>query len=250
MIAFFVALEDESQGLQRHLNIVDTYSIDGAPTLVGDWQGRSVMLCRTGLGRRAEAIAGQVIERFPTKSVVSLGFAGALIPQLKIGDLLFCQQVFYANDSEDNTGEGQTVHSDPHLLALAQAAAEHQGIPHHLGASVTVSRIASPKDKRKLAKTWPAHLVEMENFWLGRVAAAHDIPFLAVRAVLDELDDWVPNANLVDETGVVQRQKVMAYLARHPGRTRDLMRLGANVGKAADSLTAWGMALLEQWEGQ
>jgi len=89
----------------------------------------------------------------------------------------------------------------------------------------------------------------MESFWVGHVAAARGIPFLAMRAVLDQVDDWLPDVSLVDENGDVPQQRVMAYLMRHPERTRDLMRLSANVRKAGESLTAGVLALLEQWEG-
>lgn len=248
MLAVFVALAAEAQCLEPYLAGGQRAQLDGFPIVTGEYAGRPLLLCRTGLGRRAEAVARQVLERLPATSVVSLGFAGALVPQLQVGELLLCEQVYSAEGSAERLGPGQAVRSDSHLLALAQTAAQRHGLPHRRGASLTVPQVvSSPKDKRELARTWPAQLVEMESFWVGRVATDRGIPFLALRAIVDELDAWVPDVSLVDDSGVVQRHKVIAYMMRHPERAQDLTRLGANVAKASDSLKACALALLEQW---
>lgn len=247
MLAVFVALAAEAQCLEPHLAERQSPRLGKLPIITGQYGGRSVLLCRTGPGRRAEAIAAQVLERHPAKGVVSLGFAGALVPHLKASELLLCEEVFNA-EARDGPDPTQAVRSQPLLLALAEAAAQRQGLAHRRAASVTVPQaIASPEAKRTLARTWPALLVEMESFWVGRVAAARGIPFLALRAVVDELDDWVPDVSLVDDSGAVQGQKVAAYLLRHPERAQDLIRLAANVAKASDSLKAGALAFLEQW---
>ena len=47
--------------------------------------------------------------------------------------------------------------------------------------------------KRRL-RDWDGHdIVEMESYWVGRVAAASGLPFLAVRAVSDGADATVPD---------------------------------------------------------
>lgn len=247
MLAVFVALAAEAQCLEPYLARRRRARLDKFPIVTGQYAGRSVLLCRTGPGRRAEA-AGRVLERFPAKSIVSLGFAGALVPHLKAGELLLCEQVFNAAVSTDGLGPGQAVRSDPSLLATAQAVAQRLGIPHRWAAAVTVPQVvASPADKRELARIWPAQLAEMESFWVGSGAAAHAVPFLALRAVVDELDDWVPDVSLVDDAGDIRRERIAAYLLRHPERAQGLMRLGANVAKASANLTACILALLEQW---
>ena len=107
--------------------------------------------------------------------------------------------------------------------------------------------LGEPEAKAALGRRMPVAVVEMEGYWLAEAAARRGVPFLALRVVLDEVGDWLPDENFLDETGVVQRHKAMAYLMRHPERTAALMRLGAAVHKAGQSLAASVAAILEQW---
>ena len=250
MLAVFVALAAEAQCLEPYLAGGQRAQLDGFPIVTGEYAGRPLLLCRTGLGRRAETVARQVIERLPAKGVVSLGFAGALVPQLRAGELLLCEQVYSAEGSADSLGSGQAVRSDPHLLALAQTAAQRHGLPHRRGTSVTVSQVvSSPEDKRELARNWPAHLVEMESFWIGRVAAARGIPFLAVRTVLDELDDPLPDIpGLYSESGTVRPQRAALLALSHPGQLPSLLRLWVKTKRARRSLAQFATAFTSLWE--
>ena len=241
-IAVVAALEDEAAGLLAKVEVARRLLMDGSPAWEARFGGQSLVLVRSGPGRlRAEAAASYLLGHYPLSALLGIGFAGAVQEGLRVGDLVLCEKV-YAQQ------EGEAHSSDAALLQRAAATLEGGGRPFHRGDALTVPQVlGEPEAKAALGRRMPVAVVEMEGYWLAEAAARRGVPFLALRVVLDEVGDWLPDENFLDETGVVQRHKAMAYLMRHPERTAALMRLGAAVHKAGQSLAASVAAILEQW---
>ncbi|MFQ5880476.1 MAG: hypothetical protein ACE5IZ_09940 [Dehalococcoidia bacterium] len=243
MIAIIAALEDEAAGLLTQTEVTRHLSIDRSPAWEGKLGRKDVVMARSGPGRqRAQAAADFLLHHYPLAALVSIGFAGAVRDGLRAGDLVLCQRVHAPQEAE-------VCSCDPALLAQAVAALAGRGIAFHQADALTVPQVVGePQAKADIGHRRPVAVVEMESYWLAQAAVRRGVPFLVLRAVLDELGDWLPDVSLVDETGVVQRPKAMAYLMRHPERTQALMRIGANVAKAGQSLAAGVVALLEGWD--
>ncbi len=60
---------------------------------------------------------------------------------------------------------------------------------------VTSPRVASPAEKRRLASTYDAALVDMEAAAIARLAAMRAIPFYSIKGVSDGLSDRLPDFN-------------------------------------------------------
>ncbi|QAA77170.1 MAG: hypothetical protein BIP78_1404 [Candidatus Bipolaricaulis sibiricus] len=105
--------------------------------------------------------------------VLVVGFAGATRAGVAAGSLLVAAEIL--GDESDR------IPLDPALVARAQAA-----LPHAIVEGVaTVARPADPAGKARLGVG--AAAVDMESLHLARELAGRGIPFLVVRAVLDEL---------------------------------------------------------------
>lgn len=221
MIALFAALEMETRPLLQRLRGAQRSRFGGFPVAIGSYLGQPVLLCQTGLGKRAAAAATVIIDHYQPQAVVSYGLAGALSPDLRAGDLAICERSCL--DGAETPAEA-AVSSDPGLVSLALSAGEIA--PRRAGA-LTVQRVVTdPGEKARLRELSGLDLVEMEGYWVGEAATERAIPFLAVRALFDETDRVLPRiTGIVAASGRASSLRIFPHLIRHPGDIAELPRL-------------------------
>lgn len=165
----------ESRPLAKALGLLP----DGPRQWRGVLGARRGVLLETGMGAGAAAAA---LERAFGKAngsapglIVSAGLCGALLPELKPGDLIV------------------DVHGGPVELALAAApAARRAGVVLHIGAVADADHVLSPPEKRALGVKLRAAAVDMESAAVRAWAEGRGAAFVAARAVLDGLEDQAP----------------------------------------------------------
>lgn len=166
--------------------------------------GTPLLLIKTGIGRdnAARALAGVCGARI----VVSTGFAGALQPGMRSGDLV-----------ADLRG------ADTGTVEAARETAEKLGLKLHFGKIADSSVVCGPAEKALLAAKERAAAVDMETAAVRRWADAARIPALAIRAVLDEAGDRLPAPPAGEEAGKLARY-VLSNLASLPLMTATGLR--------------------------
>ncbi|MCS6849819.1 MAG: hypothetical protein NZ700_01460, partial [Gemmataceae bacterium] len=88
------ALRREMRGLQGRCRLTP----QRAPGPAKVWAGESWLAVETGVGGlRALAALNELRRRGPLAWVVSAGFAGALCPQLRVGDIVVAREVVDTN---------------------------------------------------------------------------------------------------------------------------------------------------------
>ncbi|MEE8346403.1 MAG: hypothetical protein V3S20_03545 [Dehalococcoidia bacterium] len=236
MIALFAAMRLEVQRFLRRLEVRDHSRLEGFPVTLGEYGGRPVLVCLTGMGRRAEAAVRAVLDRHQPRMVLSVGVGGALSPELSVGDLVVCESVERASSGPE---EAEPVCSDEELLRLADAGVERAGLKVRRGRSLTVDRVVGdPAEKDALRRSQGPDVVEMESYWVGRAALDKRLPFLAVRAISDGIGDPVPHIpGAFTPEGELQMHRVLAYVLRRPARIPLLLRLARGNLKAVANLT-------------
>lgn len=169
---FIVAMQREIQPLLeecRPITIDDFLSVqDSANTLrhpqsVYRWEN-SIVVCSGPGFKNAASAAKQAIDRFSPEMVVSIGFAGALAPGMKVGDIFVPRHIV-----SERTGSAFTS-------------------PRGKGSLVTADTVAGEDRKRVLFARFHAQAVDMEAAAVAAVAAARDCEFLALKVISDELD--------------------------------------------------------------
>lgn len=125
--------------------------------------------CVIGYGGMGPSCATRAFEAAlalgQVESLTSIGWAGACTEGIDIGQVLRPSTVINAK-----TGERfQTAAGDGTVLA-------------------TIDCFADVNEKRRLKATYGASCVEMEAATLGRLAAAHQIPFFCIKSISDTLD--------------------------------------------------------------
>jgi 4-hydroxy-3-methylbut-2-en-1-yl diphosphate reductase len=126
---------------------------------------------RTGMGRERSRCAVARLRADPSDRLAVVGFCGALIDGLTPGDAVVA--------SELRVGEATEALAVPGALL---AALEREGLSVHVGALLSVPRLARGGERRALRASG-ALAVDMESAWLA--AGKADRPLVVVRIVLD-----------------------------------------------------------------
>jgi nucleoside phosphorylase len=165
------------------------------PSYEGRLCGRVVRVVRTGIGGRAlDAVLLEGCEL-----LVSAGWCGALARGISTGDVVVSTAVFSGTREAGESGRfalRAAVPLDDSALpgpARLRAIQIRTGVPMHLGPTVTSDRVVrTAEEKTRLHLCTSALSVDMEDRPRMDLAKRCGVPFVSVRAVLDELGDAVP----------------------------------------------------------
>jgi adenosylhomocysteine nucleosidase len=250
MIAIVAALDAELSALERKAIARRCPSPPWPPMSEGTLAGKQVLLVRTGMGRaRAQEATAVLIQRDKPEAVLSIGFAGSVVGALRVAHLVIASQVYALEGSPQGeplaASNGLTC--DPALVELALAAAQKRRLTFREGASLTVPEVIHrPEVRQRIGDSLPVEMVEMESYWVGRVAADHGIPFLVARTIVDQVDDRLPDLpNVIDEAGAVARGRALRQLLSRPREVPGLIRLAASARRASQTLAVFAEAFVD-----
>ena len=90
--AILAAVSEEIAGIKQAMNISDRIRMGKSEAWPGKWQGKNIVLVRTGVGKqRAADVALKTIEQFAPDKLLSIGYAGGLVPNLEVSDLIVAE---------------------------------------------------------------------------------------------------------------------------------------------------------------
>ena len=243
MILLFYAFAREIAPFKRRLHNRTPLALDSLHGFRAEVGGREFAVVGHGIGhRRATEIARHTFDLMPgAELVVGTGVVGALSSGLKPGDLVLADRILTI-DGDGQIAERVIAVGDSHMRAVGRSLAS-AGIAYSTGAILTSHRVlATGAEKRRAKESTGAIAVDMETAALASEAAARGLPFVAIRAVLDEVDDEVVGAAMADQDGNVKPLAATSYLLRNPATMLKLPRLMRNLSRAtasiADALTA------------
>jgi adenosylhomocysteine nucleosidase len=241
VIALLAALEEEASGLRRRMALAPE-GLAGLdhPAYVGLYQRRPVLLAWTGMGRQqAEAGVEAVLARYEVTAVISIGYSGALEARLEVGDLVLASDLMGITDPGGCEIEPTVYPANQGLLRKATEALRATPLRVVLGPTVTAPGIiATPAGKQDLGRQTGAVAVDMESYWVARVASERNLPFLAVRAISDGQEDLLPPLDqILDADGKPGARRLAAHLIREPSSLVALVKLARNSGRARRALT-------------
>ncbi len=171
-------------------------------------------------GRRAtEAL----IEETRPARILSVGYAGALIAALKVGDVVEPRIVVNAGDgSRTDTGAGE-------------------------GVLVSHPEVADRDQKRRLGSAYGAIAVDMEGAPAAMAAQVHGIEFAALKAISDTVDFAMPPVQkFVGANGCFQKVGFGVHVAMRPWLWWRTMALARNSARASATLCAAIRTYLER----
>lgn len=102
---------------------------------------------------------------------------------------------------------------------------------------VTSSRVCDEEEKRRLASTYRAGLVDMEASAIARLAAMREIPFYCIKGVSDALTARLPDFNrFISPEGKLQLGQLVLFSILRPWYWPALLAMGENSRKASQRI--------------
>jgi adenosylhomocysteine nucleosidase len=185
----------------------------------------AVLLCG-GIGHEAGKRAAEtVIEYAKPSLLIATGLAGGLKPEWTLGRTMVAAEVV-----DESTGRRfKTAYGE--------------------GSVVSSREIARADKKRELASRFGADVVDMEGSAVAEVAEAQGLPFLAVKAVSDEMDfELPPLQGFVDVDGRFQGARFGFWAAWHPRWWPAIAQLKRNSDRAAAALAGKLKEVIAEWD--
>jgi adenosylhomocysteine nucleosidase len=203
--------------------------------------GRAVLANGTlvavsGIGCAAAGRAARDLIEAGATALVSWGMAGALDPKLVAGAVCLPSEVIATDGTRFDTARQWR---EP-LAALVAAQRPVAG-----GKLLTSAQAIDTVAAKDVAyRTTGAAAVDMESVAVAQAAAAHGVPFIAVRVIVDTAGDALPRAVVAaSRAGQVQVWRLMLGLLLSPADIAPLVRLARRYRVATRSLEAVAGAL-------
>lgn len=213
-VAIIAALANETRELARTWPRQSVTEAGGTVQLA--WSTDAVV-ASAGMGpTNALRALAAVCSLTEVRAVLSIGFAGALTEDGEAGQSFQPSEVI-----DSSTGERfQTAAGDGSTL-------------------VTISRMADPAEKLRLAATYAAQCCDMEAATLARNSYALGMPFYAIKAISDELDFSLPAlARFTTEDGHFRTIAFILYASVRPALWHPIRILASGAAAARDSLAS------------
>lgn len=179
--------------------------------------GDGALLAVSGIGRAAAAAAANALVEAGASALMTFGMAGALDPALKPGSVVLPRELL--TDGARYSADASWRERVAAELSPSRAVSE--------GNLLTCDRaIDTPAHKSAAFHNTGAVAVDMESAAVAEVAARRNLPFIAVRVIVDTAADTLPRAVVAaSQAGRVKIGKLMAGLIVAPSEIAALIRL-------------------------
>jgi adenosylhomocysteine nucleosidase len=190
----------------------------------------NILLVLSGIGERRARAAGRALVQHGARALLSWGTAAALQEPLRPGDLLIPTALI---------GPDRRPHEVDrpwHAQVCERLASQLPICSAPLAQATEV--LTEPAAKRALARDTGAVAADMESVALAGMAAESRLPFLAIRAVSDEVSATIPGpvAAAVDASGRLPPAACLSEVVLRPWRWPALMHLARGFRAARNTL--------------
>jgi len=197
-IAIMGAMPEEIAPILERLDDVEEVNYAKNKYYKAKYRDIEVVVAYSKIGKVFSTLtASTMLQMFACDVLLFTGVAGAVNPELKIGDLVVASKL--AQHDLDITifghphgyvPEGSVyVEADEDLIALSKIVASEMGVDVKEGIIATGDQfIASEERKNFIAETFKADALEMEGASVAVVCDALSVPFFILRSISDSAD--------------------------------------------------------------
>ena len=193
MIGIVAAMDAEIHEFEKRMDVVDhTKTIAGCTLTYGKWQGKDVVLCKSGVGKAYAAMSCTILcMQGNIDSIINVGTAGGLTQDEQVLDVVISDKVVQADYDtsplDGPSGVGLVYNSHEKLSQSCIEAAKAMQIRYHVGTIASQDLFMSrDEDFEKLMNNFADSICsEMEAGAIGAVATKFNVPFVIVRCLSD-----------------------------------------------------------------
>ncbi|MFX3633376.1 MAG: 5'-methylthioadenosine/adenosylhomocysteine nucleosidase [Candidatus Pristimantibacillus sp.] len=198
-IGIIGAMVEEIELLHQHVQVTGKVTKAGITYHEGTWHGKLVIYCKSGVGKVNAAVCTQIMIDLGADCVWFTGVAGAVDPQLNIGDIVVstscvqhdmdCSPLGFARGVIPYHDRSEFI-ADERLVELASNASERLFSGRSLAGKVLSGDqfIASREVVHMLYDTMQGACAEMEGASVAQVCDMNEIPFVVIRSMSDKAD--------------------------------------------------------------
>ncbi|WP_428909205.1 5'-methylthioadenosine/adenosylhomocysteine nucleosidase [Niallia sp. Krafla_26] len=200
-IGIIGAMEAEILHYRNRMEVISEEVKAGITFYKGTMNGFSTVICKCGVGKVNASVCTQIlIEHFATTHVIFTGVAGALHPDLRIGDIVVSTEAMHHDMDATSLGFqlGQIPYSkdylfpaDSFLQDLALTVSEEVLAKQKVMSGRILSGdqfIANREKVNQLYQELSGACVEMEGAAVAQVCTMFAIPYVIIRSISDQAD--------------------------------------------------------------
>lgn len=199
-IGIIGAMNEEIELFLDGMSNVTQYKKAGIIFYEGSMNNKSAILCKSGVGKINAAVCTQIlIDDFNIKQVIFTGVAGALHPELQIGDIVVSTAAMQHDIDASALGfnretipfaDKSTFEADNELIRLALKASEDINEGRVVTGLILSGDqfISAGQAAKELHQLFGGYCTEMEGAAVAQVCHMNEIPFVIVRSMSDKAD--------------------------------------------------------------
>ena len=190
-------MREEVERLEASLQQPGQRSAGPFTWLEGHLDGHQVLLAECGIGKVNAAALTQALLGAGATRLVFTGVAGAVHPDLNVGDVVIGSEAVQHDVDVTGLGYqpgevpgcGKVWQADPQLVDAAQAAAAALGVKVMVGRVASGDQfVADVQTTQRLRNDFGALCTEMEGAAVAQVCHRWGVPFVIVRSISDSAD--------------------------------------------------------------
>lgn len=197
-IAIMGAMPEEIAPILEKLGEYKTIEYAKNTYYEASYKGVDLVIAYSKIGKVFSTLtATTMIEHFGASKLLFSGVAGAVSPDLKVGDLVVASKL--SQHDLDITAFGHPfgfvpegavfVEADKEMIALSKEVASEMGKSVKEGIIATGDQFVANEDRKNwIADTFDAAALEMEGGSVAVVCDALNVPFFILRAISDAAD--------------------------------------------------------------
>jgi hopanoid-associated phosphorylase len=195
--------------------------------------GDGALLAVSGMGGMAARVAARALVEAGASALMSFGMAGGLDPSLKAGSVVLPCELILADGTRFAACQSWRERV---AAAVSPLRAVSEG-----NLLTSAQPIDTPAHKAAAFRDFGAAAVDMESAAVAQIAADHQLPFIAVRVIVDTAADRLPRAVVnASRAGRLRFGRLLAGLAVAPREIGELIRLTQRYRVAMRSLRVIG----------
>jgi len=198
-IAIMGAMPEEIEPLLKKVENIQKIEYANNSYYEATYMGKEVVIAYSKIGKVFSSLtAATLIEKFSCEKLLFSGVAGAINPELHIGDLIIADKLcqhdldisIFGHDYGFVPEGAKFVETDKALRDIAKEVAKKNELSLIEGTIATGDQFVASNDRKAfIAKNFQADALEMEGASVAVVCDALNVPFFVLRAISDTAND-------------------------------------------------------------
>jgi adenosylhomocysteine nucleosidase len=204
-IGIIGAMIEEVELIQQKMTVIQTIRLAGILFIEGTFCAKSIVVCKSGVGKVNAAMCTQaLIDFFKVDAVVFTGVAGALDPSLNIGDIVISTDCMQHDIDVTALGfprgiipfQETSIFAADMALSKVAFEASVKLFPEQakLGRILSGDQFIADRDKvQVLYNELNGVCTEMEGAATAQVCATNEVAFVIIRSMSDKANGSAPD---------------------------------------------------------